>query len=45
MDNIKRLSDEVILKIVDVFHDSTMLYYDSLIDENKDNTQNNASKK
>lgn len=36
--NNKHLSDEIILKIVDTFHDSTMIYYDALIDEEKDNT-------
>lgn len=36
--NNKHLSDEIILKIVDTFHDSTMVYYDALIDEEKDNT-------
>lgn len=36
--NNKHLSDEIILKIVDTFHDSTMVYYNALIDEEKDNT-------
>lgn len=38
MINKKQISDEIILKIVDTFHDSTMLYYNSLVDEEKDNT-------
>ena len=38
MINNKKLSDEIILKIVDTFHDATMIYYNALIDEEKDNT-------
>lgn len=33
-----KINDEIILKIVDTFHDSTLIYYDALIDSQKDNT-------